>query len=370
VLVDAMGRAGWDIPPPPATMFAWAPLPEPFKELGSLEFSKLLIDEAGVAVAPGIGFGEHGEGYVRIGLVENEQRIRQAARNIRRMFERRGLVGPAEGEVACNDMTKVAIAGLGTVGVGVVKMLHAKSAELGAKLGKKVALVGVCARSSKDRGVDLSGVEFFTDAQEMIRTCAPDIFVELIGGSEGPALEAVTHALQSGIHVVTANKALIAVHGAELARLAETSGAGLRFEAAVAGGIPIIKALQEGLIGNQVIRVAGILNGTCNYILSAMDKTGDEFQVMLGKAQALGYAEADPTFDVDGIDAAHKIAILASCAFGTIPRFDQVDIEGIRGVTSDDINYARELGYRLKLLGIDPTKSGGLRATCAFGHGA
>lgn len=259
-----------------------------------------------------------------------------------------------------NDVTKIAIAGLGTVGVGVVKMLHAKSAELGAKLGKKVALVGVCARSSKDRGVDLSGVEFFTDAQEMIRTCAPDIFVELIGGSEGPALEAVTHALQSGIHVVTANKALIAVHGAELARLAETSGAGLRFEAAVAGGIPIIKALQEGLIGNQVIRVAGILNGTCNYILSAMDKTGDEFQVMLGKAQALGYAEADPTFDVDGIDAAHKIAILASCAFGTIPRFDQVDIEGIRGVTSDDINYARELGYRLKLLGIARRNPAGL----------
>ncbi len=248
--------------------------------------------------------------------------------------------------------TKIAIAGLGTVGVGVVKILQAKTAELGAKLGANISLVGVCARSSKDRGVDLSNVPFFTDPCEMIRASRPDVFVELIGGSEGAALDAVSLALQSGVHVVTANKALLAIHGAELARMAEESDVGLRFEAAVAGGIPVIKALQEGLVGNQIIRVAGILNGTCNYILSAMDKTGDDFQVMLNKAQELGYAEADPTFDVDGIDAAHKIAILASCAFGTIPRFDHVDIEGIRDVTSDDISFARELGYRLKLLGV------------------
>ncbi len=248
--------------------------------------------------------------------------------------------------------TKIAIAGLGTVGVGVVKILQAKTAELGAKLGANISLVGVCARSSKDRGVDLSDVPFFTDPCEMISSSRPDIFIELIGGSDGPALDAVTLALQSGVHVVTANKALVAIHGAQLARMAEGSNVGLRFEAAVAGGIPIIKALQEGLVGNQIIRVAGILNGTCNYILSAMDKTGDDFQVMLNKAQALGYAEADPTFDVDGIDAAHKIAILASCAFGTIPRFDHVGIEGIRDVTSDDISFARELGYRLKLLGV------------------
>src|SRR5258707_885555 len=179
-----------------------------------------------------------------------------------------------------------------------------------------------------------------------------DVVVELIGGSRGVARRLVQTALRSGKHVVTANKALLALHGAELAALAEKKGAILAFEAAVAGGIPIIKALREGLVGNRVSRLYGILNGTCNYILTTMRETGRDFDTVLAEAQAAGYAEADPTFDVDGIDAAHKLAVLTGAAFGTKVNFEGIHVEGIRRVTAADIQFAEELGYRIKLLGL------------------
>ncbi len=188
----------------------------------------------------------------------------------------------------------------------------------------------------------------------MALATAPDIdvVVELIGGSGGVARRLVQTALRSGKHVVTANKALLAMHGTELATLAEKKGRILSFEAAVAGGIPIIKALREGLVGNRVGRLYGILNGTCNYILTTMRETGRDFDAVLAEAQAAGYAEADPSFDVDGIDAAHKLAVLTGAAFGAKVNFAGVHIEGIRHVSAMDIQFAEELGFRIKLLGL------------------
>jgi homoserine dehydrogenase len=248
---------------------------------------------------------------------------------------------------------KVAVAGLGTVGAETVRLLAAQADLITARCGRPVVVTAVSARSrGKDRGVDLSGLAWYDDPVTMAREADADLICELIGGSEGTAKEVVETALAAGRHVVTANKALIAHHGAALAVAAEEKGLALSYEAAVAGGIPIIKALREGLSGNRLSSVYGILNGTCNYILTVMRATGRDFSDVLADAQALGYAEADPSFDVDGVDAAHKLAILTSLAFGTQVDFDKVHIEGIRHVSAVDIQFAEELGYRIKLLGI------------------
>ena len=248
---------------------------------------------------------------------------------------------------------KVAVAGLGTVGAGVVKLLAAQKELLAARCGREIEVVAVSARTKgKDRGVDLSGCQWFDDPVVMAREAKADVFVELVGGSEGPARDCVAAALEAGRHVVTANKALIAHHGASLAATAEAKGLTLAFEASVAGGIPVIKGLREGLAANRVSEVHGILNGTCNYILTEMRETGREFADVLAEAQALGYAEADPSFDIDGVDAAHKLAVLASVAFGAEVNFGGVHVEGIRHVSAADFAYADQLGYRIKLLGI------------------
>jgi homoserine dehydrogenase len=248
---------------------------------------------------------------------------------------------------------KIGIAGLGTVGAGVVKLLAQHNRLLSLRGGRRLKLVAVSARSkAKKRDVDLTGIRWEKDPLALATAPDIDVVVELIGGSAGIAKRLVERALRNGKHVVTANKALLAMHGAELAALAEQRGAILAFEAAVAGGIPIIKALREGLVGNRVSRLYGILNGTCNYILTTMRETGRDFGVVLAEAQAAGYAEADPSFDVDGIDAAHKLAVLTGAAFGAKVNFAGVHVEGIRHVTSLDIEFAQELGYRIKLLGL------------------
>lgn len=259
-----------------------------------------------------------------------------------------------------NPPLKLAVAGLGTVGAGTLAVLRDNRDLLAERCGRGFDVVAVSARDrSKDRGIDLSDVAWVDAALDLAETDA-DVVIELIGGSDGPALDLVRAALGRGKAVVTANKALIALHGTELARLAEDNGTTLAFEAAVAGGIPIVKALREGLAANRLSRVYGILNGTCNYMLSDMRATGRAFDTVLAEAQALGYAEADPNFDVDGIDAAHKLAILASLAFGCQVDFDAVHVEGIRPIDPVDIAYADELGYRIKLLGIARMTDDGL----------
>ena len=248
---------------------------------------------------------------------------------------------------------RLGVAGLGTVGVGVVKILSSRRDFLSAAAGRQIELVAVSARDrDKPRGIDLSGVRWEDDARALASAGDVDVVVELIGGAEGVARELVETALANGKHVVTANKALIANHGIALARLAEKNGVALNYEAAVAGGIPIVKALREGLAANEITSVVGILNGTCNYILTEMETTGRDFIDVLKDAQALGYAEADPSFDVGGIDAAHKLAILASLAFGREVDFKNVHVEGIEKITATDIRFAKEFGYKIKLLAI------------------
>ena len=260
-----------------------------------------------------------------------------------------------------SDPLRIGVAGLGTVGVGVVRLLHGQSGLLERRCGRKLAAAAVSARRrDRDRGIGLSGTRWFDDPRELAADDGIDVVVELIGGSDGTALAVVEAAIAAGKSVVTANKAMMAVHGTRLAREAERAGVGLAYEAAVAGGIPIVKALREGLAGNRIDRVYGILNGTCNYILTAMEETGREFDEVLAEAQALGYAEADPGFDVDGVDAAHKLALLTGLAFGRPVEFDSVFVEGIRGVGAADIEYARELGYRVKLLAIARTTGAGV----------
>ena len=252
-----------------------------------------------------------------------------------------------------SNICKVAVAGLGTVGVGTVRLLQEQADLLEARCGRKLVVTAVSARDrTRDRGCNLDGITWYDDAVEMARSSDADIFVELIGGSDGPAKAGCEAALAAGKHVVTANKALVAHHGHEMALAAEEAGLALAYEAAVAGGIPVIKSIREGLAGNKIRTLHGILNGTCNYILTTMRETGRSFDDVLAEAQELGYAEADPTFDVDGIDAAHKLAILASLAFGAKLDFDGVYVEGIRHITPVDIEYANELGYKFKLLGI------------------
>ncbi|WP_022726941.1 homoserine dehydrogenase [Fodinicurvata sediminis] len=254
---------------------------------------------------------------------------------------------------------KLGIAGLGTVGSGVVRLIEENGSLLAERTGRPLVVSAVSARDRrKERGLNLEGVRWYEDSLAMAADAELDIIVELIGGSDGVALDLVKTALDQGKSVVTANKAMMAHHGTELARLAESKGVVLSYEAAVAGGIPAIKVLREGLAANQFVRIHGILNGTCNYILSTMRDTGREFGEVLAEAQKLGYAEADPSFDIDGVDAAHKLALLTALAFGTEVDFDSILMEGIRNISSMDIAYAEELGYRIKLLGMARRKNG------------
>jgi homoserine dehydrogenase len=248
---------------------------------------------------------------------------------------------------------RIAIAGLGTVGAGTLQLLQRNAELLERRAGRRLVVGAVAARDQRrERGVELGGVRWFADATAMVRDPGIDVVVELIGGSDGVAREVVAGAIAQGKHVVSANKALLALHGTELARQAEARGVALLFEAAVAGGIPILKALREGLGANNVTRIYGILNGTCNFILTTMRETGRDFADVLAEAQRLGYAEADPSFDIDGVDAAHKLALLAAVAFGNAVDFNGIHVEGIRHVSALDIDFAAELGYRIKLLGV------------------
>lgn len=255
----------------------------------------------------------------------------------------------------------VGLAGLGTVGSGVLRLLRENADVIAARAGRPIAVTAVSARErSRDRGVALTGLRWYEDATALAADPGIDVVVELIGGAEGVARALVAAALAAGKPVVTANKALLAIHGAELAAQAEKAGVPLAFEAAVAGGIPVIKALREGLAGNRIGRVAGILNGTCNYILTLMRERGREFAEALAEAQRLGYAEADPSIDIDGIDTAHKLAILAALAFGRPVAFAAVYVEGVRAISALDIAFAGELGYRIKLLGIARQTAAGI----------
>jgi homoserine dehydrogenase len=249
---------------------------------------------------------------------------------------------------------RLGLAGLGTVGTGVLDALQKHGKSIAVKAGRPVTVVAVSARDrEKSRGVhDLKHIEWVNDPVTLAASPEIDVFVELIGGEADPARTAVETALKAGKHVVTANKALLARHGAHLARLADAKSVGLYFEAAVAGGIPIVKTMRESLAGNGVKRVSGILNGTCNYILTKMTTEAREFADVLKEAQKLGYAESDPTFDVGGFDTAHKLAILTSLAFGTEPSLDTIYIEGIENITQVDIRNADDLGYKIKLLGV------------------
>jgi homoserine dehydrogenase len=253
---------------------------------------------------------------------------------------------------------KIAIAGLGTVGGGVVKALAARGDELSRRAGRKLEIVAVSARDAKKaRGYDLTG---WTNDPLSLAQGDADVVVELIGGDEGVARQLVETALANKKHVVTANKALLAKHGKSLAALAEKNGVVLKFEAAAAGGIPIIKALRESLIAHGVDAVKGILNGTCNYILTEMEATGRPFADVLKDAQALGYAEADPTLDIGGGDTAHKLALLSALAFGVAPDLSTIAVEGIQHITPDDIAFASEFGFRIKLLGVAQQTGQGL----------
>ena len=256
---------------------------------------------------------------------------------------------------------KIAVAGLGTVGAGILKLLQDQAETLAERGGRPIVVAAVSARDRRrDRGVDLSAVRWYEDATAMAADPEIDVVVELIGGADGIARQVVDAALDHGKHVVTANKALMAHDGTRLAARAEAQGLALSFEASVAGGIPVIKALREGLSGNRLERVYGILNGTSNYILTTMRESGREFAEVLAEAQKLGYAEADPSFDIDGVDAAHKLAILASVGFGRPLDLAGVYAEGIRHVSRLDIDFAEELGYRIKLLGIARLTEDGL----------
>ncbi|PXA90640.1 homoserine dehydrogenase [Caulobacter sp. D4A] len=259
------------------------------------------------------------------------------------------------------DALKVGIAGLGTVGASLVRIIQTRANELATTCGRAIEITAVTARDrSRDRGIDISGIIWFDTAEKMANEADIDVFVELMGGAEGAAANSVRAALTRGLHVVTANKALLAASGVELAKIAEEKGVLLNFEAAVAGGIPVIKALRESLTGNTVSRVYGIMNGTCNYILTRMEKEGLSFADCLKEAQRLGYAEADPAFDIEGNDTAHKLAILTTLAFGTQIAADEIYLEGISNISIEDIHAAADLGYRIKLLGVAQQTDSGI----------
>ncbi|WP_085809278.1 homoserine dehydrogenase [Sphingomonas sp. TZW2008] len=258
------------------------------------------------------------------------------------------------------DALRVALAGLGTVGGGVIRVLEANRDLITRRAGRPIEVVAVSARDRhKDRGIDLSGFEWVDDTTALAR-CDADVVVELVGGADGPALALARATLAANKGFVTANKAMLAHHGLELAQAAERVSVPLKFEAAVAGGIPVIKGLREGAAANAISRVYGILNGTCNFILSKMEAEGRDFADVLVEAQARGFAEADPSFDIDGVDAAHKLSILSSIAFGTQPAFGSVAASGIRHVIAADIAEAAALGYRVRLVGIAEANGRGL----------
>ena len=256
---------------------------------------------------------------------------------------------------------RLGVAGLGTVGAGLLRLLSSNAELIALRAGRPIVVTAVSARRRMhERGLPIEHLRWHDDPLELVRDPQVDVVVELIGGAEGVARNLVEAAIAGGKPVVTANKALLAVHGAALAASAERAGVVLAFEATVGGGMPIIKTLRESLAANRIDRVAGILNGTCNYILTMMRETGRQYADILAEAQRLGYAEADPAADVDGIDTAHKLAILAALAFGRPVAFDEIHVEGIRAMSPLDIGFARELGYRIKLLGIARQTSGGI----------
>ncbi|MCV2877550.1 homoserine dehydrogenase [Sedimentimonas flavescens] len=256
---------------------------------------------------------------------------------------------------------RLGIAGLGTVGIGVVKIVQRHAEMLEARTGRPVVITAVSARDrTKNRDADLSGYAWETDPVALATRDDVDVFVELMGGHEGAAKNATEAALRAGKDVVTANKALLAHYGQELAEMAEAAGRVIRYEAAVAGGIPVIKALTEGLAGNQLRRVMGVMNGTCNYILTRMETAGLPYDTVFEEARQLGYLEADPNLDVGGIDAGHKLSILAAIAFGTKVSFDDVVLEGIGRISIDDIRRAGDMGYKIKLLGVAQMTGRGL----------
>jgi len=256
---------------------------------------------------------------------------------------------------------RLGLAGLGTVGIGVVRIVQQHADLIAARTGRPVVITAVCARDrTKNRDADLSGYAWETDAVALARRDDVDVFVEVMGGHEGAARDATEAAIAAGKDVVTANKALLAHHGQALALAAETAGRVIRFEAAVAGGIPVIKALTEGLAGNQIRRVMGVMNGTCNYILTRMQSAGLPYEQVFEEARQLGYLEADPNLDVGGIDAGHKLSLLAAIAFGTRVSFEAVELEGIGNISIDDITLAADMGYRIKLLGVAQMTGRGL----------
>ncbi len=256
---------------------------------------------------------------------------------------------------------RLGLAGLGTVGIGVVKIVQSHADLITARTGRPVQITAISARDrSKNRDADLSGYAWETDPVALAQRDDVDIFVEVMGGHEGAAKQATEAAIASGKDVVTANKALLAHHGHELALAAESAGRVIRFEAAVAGGIPVIKALTEGLAANQMRRVMGVMNGSCNYILTRMQNEGLSYEAVFEEARQLGYLEADPNLDVGGIDAGHKLSLLAAIAFGTKVNFDAVELEGIGAISIDDITLAADMGYRIKLLGVAQLSGRGL----------
>lgn len=256
---------------------------------------------------------------------------------------------------------RLGLAGLGTVGIGVVQILQRQAALIAARAGREVQLVAVTARDrTKNRDADLSGYAWEASAETLARRPDIDVFIEVMGGHEGPARAATEAAIAAGHDVVTANKALLAHHGHALALTAEAAGRAIRFEAAVAGGIPVIKALTEGLAGNGMRRVMGVMNGSCNYILTRMQSAGLSYDTVFEEARQLGYLEADPNLDVGGIDAGHKLSLLAAIAFGTRVAFDAVELEGIGAISIDDIRRAADMGYRIKLLGVAQMTGRGL----------
>ena len=256
---------------------------------------------------------------------------------------------------------RLGLAGLGTVGIGVVKIVQRHADLIAARSGRPVQITAVSALDrSKPRDADLSAYAWETDPVTLARRDDVDVFIEVMGGSDGPAKHATEAAIAAGKDVVSANKALLALHGQALAEAAEAKGLVIRFEAAVAGGIPAIKALTEGLAGNRIKRVMGVMNGTCNYILTRMESAGLPYEVVFEEARALGYLEADPNLDVGGIDAGHKLSLLAAIAFGTKVSFDAVELEGIGKISIEDIRHAADLGFRIKLLGVAQVTGRGL----------
>ncbi|WP_062763122.1 homoserine dehydrogenase [Falsirhodobacter sp. alg1] len=256
---------------------------------------------------------------------------------------------------------RIGLAGLGTVGIGVIEIIQNHAEMIAMRAGRPIIITAISARDPKrDRGIDLSGFAWEDDPVALARRDDVDILVEVMGGHEGAARAATEAALEAGKDVVTANKALLAHYGQALAEKAEAAGCTIRFEAAVAGGIPIIKSLTEGLAGNSIRRVMGVMNGTCNYILTRMEDAGLPYEMVFEEARALGYLEADPNLDVGGIDASHKLSLLSSIAFGTKVAFDGIEMEGIGAISVDDIQRAGDMGYRIKLLGVAQMTGRGL----------